>query len=363
MRPMRSVSVRPLFAIGLLVCAAAAPAQAGDKAPDAPPLPSPRVSLSLVTPTPTGTWTAVIQNDDQVPVRVVADATHLRLLVRRSDKDRYVQCELPVEMRGSSTSRQIVLQPGERYEERFEPALFCWGKLQESLMPGASVTAFLGWEPDKRLERLHKPQHEPFELEPAQGPATVSSEKQIVSLTSWLPAPNGEGRAEPAAAKTEPVPLGVPRFELLAQHFEDADSFRSASVDLTIKNVGDRAGTIHLRPGAVELRVAGPYGTTAVCAPPSGTHAVARDFFQTIAQGKSSSVQLLVDETCPHATFDRPGLYTIRATLHATQNGHEYGLDAVTGDFTAAEPVLLRVRQSTLPYHKHPPRALGPQTQ
>jgi len=356
---MRSVPARPALPILAFACCVTASSFAAKKAPEPPALPSADVRLAIVADSVRGPWTVVVTNHDQVPVRLVADARRLRLLVREPNGSTYGECELPDDMRGEPERRSIVLQPGDRYEEQIDPWLFCWGKLHDRIVPGASVTALLGWKPDKRLDRLHKPQKAPFVVEPAVVPATVRSDKQIASLTTWLPTPPQDKPAEPPAP-AQATPLGVARMEMSVARFEDAGTFRDASVVATVKNTGDRAGVIHLRPDDLELRVVGPYGVRATCSQGSARRAVARDFFQTIAPGKTTSVRVLINEICPRGTLDRPGLYVVNAVLHAKERGTEFGLDAVTGDLSAPQPALVRVRSSVQPFHKDPPRVVGP---
>ncbi len=356
---MRSVLARPALPILAFACCVTASSLAAKKVPEPPALPSADVRLAIVADSVRGPWTVVVSNHDQVPVRLVADARQLRLLVREPDGSTYGECQLPDDMRSEEERRTIVLQPGERYEEQIEPWLYCWGKLQDRLVPGASVTAFLGWKPDKRLDRLHKPQKAPFVIEPAIAPPLVRSDKQIASLTTWLPTVQHDAPAEPSAP-AKPASLGVARMELSVARFEDAGTFRDASLVATVKNTGDRSGVIHLRPDDLELHIVGPYGVRATCSQGSARRAVARDFFQTIAPGKTTTMRVLLGEVCPRGTLDRPGLYVVDAVLHARERGAEFGLDAVTGDLSASRPALVRVRSSVQPFHKDPPRAMAP---
>ena len=355
------------FVLGLPAAALLAPAAlAGNprgpakKKSAEPPLPHARVVLQIDAPTLDGPWTMSLRNNDTVPVRVVADARNLVLLVRAKDSARYEECRLPDAMRSARESRRIVLDPGARYDETFDPALFCFGKLHALLAAESAVTAFLGWTPSTKPWLANKPPQPPFELEPAIAPATVAFDKRVVSLTVWLPA------AITSAAASSPAPdaphaLGAAQLALATNRFEDAASFRTASITATVKNSGDRSGVIHLRGDSLELRVSGPgLAHDVLCAAGSDRRAVARDLFQTIAPGKSSSLTVLVNEVCPRGTFAHPGLYRVAVTLRARESGAEFGIDAIHGDFSAPDPVLLRVQQAAEPYHATPPHVVLP---
>ncbi|MCL2824104.1 MAG: hypothetical protein FWD57_08945, partial [Polyangiaceae bacterium] len=172
-------------------------------------------------------------------------------------------------------------------------------------------------------------------------PATESASQPTVQSTSQL--------AE------QPRQIGVPDLRLIAPQWSDASDHRSASITFTVKNVGDRPALVHLRPDDLELRVQRPDGSVVVCAPGSGYRASVRDFFVTIAPGKSSSMTTLLAERCPSRTWDRPGVYYLFPVLRVRDSGASVGLQAVTGDFAPPHPTALRIQSTRLPYHSAPP--------
>lgn len=298
----------------------------------------------------------ILTNREQVPVRLVADARRLSLLIRGPEDDSYTRCELPSSMQGSVRKRQLVLRPGERYVERFDPRLYCWGSVSEKLVTGASVTAFLGWEPDKRRFARDKDQKPPFVVEPVLAPPSFQPQKQLASLTHWLP--QGDVvQANPEVPDRPPKYVGAPDLRLKTHRWADATNYREARLTATLENVGDRSALVHLRPDDLEIRVRQPSGSVVICGPGSGYRAAVRDFFQTIQPGKSATVRVLLSELCPSGTLDRPGLYEMHATLRVRDDGSHFRLDALTGDFPAPKTTLLRIRESRDPYHAHPPRA------
>jgi hypothetical protein len=317
------------------------------------------VRLAIEVPPAHGPWRIVVTNNDRVPVRLAADARLLSLLVRQpADKD-YVRCKLPAAMLGSPRERQLLLNPGESYVEPFDPRMFCWGDDADKLGPGASVTAFLGWSPDARLEKRSKPQVAPFVAEPVLAPAAFLPAKQIASFTFWLP--QGDGPFLSDVREPPPRFVGAPDLRLSTPRWSDATDHRAARISATLTNVGDRAALVHVRPDDLEVRVQRPDASSSVCGPGTGYRAAVRDFFLTIQPGKSASVSSLLTELCPSGTFDRPGLYVLQTTLRVRDDGSAFRLQAVTGDFSSPKSTLLRVRSSREPYHAAPPRPGRPQ--
>ncbi len=314
---------------------------------------SPLVRLAIEVPPTHGLWHLLVTNRDRVPVRLAADVRQLSLLVRLPDDRAYVRCSLPSGMLGAAPERQLVLQPGESYVEPFDPRMFCWGADADKIGPGASVTAFLGWSPDPRLEKRSKPQVPPFVVEPVVAPAAFVPAKQIASLTFWLT----QGDRASASPGREPPPrfVGAPDLRLSTPRWADAVDHRSARISATLTNVGDRAALVHVRPDDLEVRVQRPDGSSTVCGPATGYRAAVRDFFLTIQPGKSASVTSLLTELCPSGTFDRPGLYVLHSTLRVRDDGSAFRLQAVTGDFSSPKATLLRLRSSRQPFHVAPP--------
>ena len=331
------------------------PSVAGDQPPTDTPTRAPHVQLRIDVPQTHGPWRMVLSNQDRVPVRVVADARRLSLLIRGPEDTKYTRCELPSSMQGSVRKRQLVLGPGQQYVERFDPRMYCWGSVSEKLAPGASVTAFLGWEDDKRRRARKKPQVPPFVVEPVLASPAFQSQKRIASLTHWLP--QGDiVQANPEVPERPTRFVGAPDLRLKTHRWADATTYRDARLTATLTNVGDRSALVHLRPDDLQVRVRQPNGSMVVCGPGTGYRAAVRDFFQTIKPGKSATVSILLSELCPSDALQRPGLYELHTTLRVRDDGSSFRLDALTGDFPAPKSTLLRIRDSREPYHPHPPR-------
>ena len=342
---------KPLV-MGLVACCLALTSESFAQQTDYQgPSRAPHVRLLLDAHTWHGPWTITFVNEEDVPVRIAADARQLSLLVRLPNDKNYTKCSLPSSMRGTGRDRQLVLDPAQSYVETIDPRLYCWGENQTKLAPGASVTAFVGWAPDVRLEKRSKPQVAPFVVEPVLAPPAFPFTKQMASLTHWLAASDDSLIAQPEQPPARYV--GTPDLRLSTPKWEDAD-LRSARISATLTNVGDRAALIHIRPDDLELRVQRPDGSMAACGPGSSYRAAVRDFFLTIQPGKSVSVSSLLSERCPSGTFERPGLYQLHTTLRARDNGSAFHLQAITGDFAAPTPTLLRLRTARLPFCRRP---------
>ncbi|MBI5533169.1 MAG: hypothetical protein HY898_10660 [Deltaproteobacteria bacterium] len=347
----------PVMAAAVMLVPALA--LADDKAAPAAevPLPGPLVTLAVEAPNIAGPWAMVITNGDSAPARIHADARLLRLLVAPVGK-KYVECQLPATMREGDT-RDLVLKPGETYREEFDPRLLCFSKVIDEMAEGTSVTAFWGYKPDAKRAKANKPQLPPFVVEPAVAPATFLPEKQLVSVTTWIPAPTPKGDTKHTQAELkalETPPLNAPHLLVHPVRLLDAPALRDAKVTVTVKNVGDRAGMIHIRPDQLELQVTGPAGR-AVCGGRERHRAPVRDFFRTIAPKGSETLTVLLAEACPREMFKRPGLYEVQTILHATADGSKFGLHAITGDFPTFHTALVRLQQAKDAYHKAPPAA------
>jgi hypothetical protein len=351
------VTLATRFAIVLAAFTVPSLAQDAHSQPE-PATRSPLVRLGIEVPPAHGPWLVVVTNDDRVPVRLAADARQLSLLVRQPADKSYARCDLPTAMLGGARERHLVLDPGESYVEPFDPRMFCWGDDADKLGPGASVTAFLGWRPDARLEKRSKPQVPPFTVEPVLAPAAFVPAKQIASYTFWLP--QGDGASSSGVHEPPARFVGAPDLRLSTPRWSDAVDHRAARISATLTNVGDRAALVHVRPDDLEVRVQRPDGYSTVCGPGTSYRAAVRDFFLSIQPGKSASVSSLLTELCPSGTFDRPGLYVLHTTLRVRDDGSAFRLQAVTGDFASPKSTLLRVRSSRQPYHVAPPRPHAP---
>ncbi len=350
--PLRSFTIN--LAAALAVFSSTSSADSPNLSTSAAATRAPDVRFSIQIPKTHGPWQMVLVNHDVVPARVVADARRMTLLIRGPAEAKYKTCKLPSSMQDASRKRQLVLRPGQKYVEPFDPRLYCWGSVSEKLTAGSAVTAFLGWKNDPKRERKNKTQRPPFAAEPVLAPAAFIPQKRLVSITHWL-GDDDIVQANPKLKSPQPKYVGAPDLRLSTHRWADATNQRTARLTATLTNVGDRSALVHLRPDDLEIRVRRPDGSISVCGPGPAQRAAVRDFFQTIKPGKKSSVRVLLGELCPSDALQRPGLYELSATLHVRDDGSQFRLQALTGDFKSSRSTLLRVRRSRHSFHQHPP--------
>jgi hypothetical protein len=344
-------------------CAAAllmsVPALADDKPKEAQqePLPPAPVAMSVEAPSAAGPWILRVQNQGDAPMRIHADARLMHLLVAPAGKG-YTSCVLPSPLH-EGDGRELVLKPGETYREPFDPRLFCFGKVIDQMGEGTSVTAFWGYKPDAARAKAKKKQVAPFIVEPALAPAAFEPEKRLVSLTTWIPRPAASSaQNKPNAAAAEAAtPINTARLVLDPVRLVDAPTLRDVKVSATVKNVGDRAALVHLRPDLLEFTVIRPGGKVAACGMKGLRRAPVRDFFHTIGPKGAETLTVLLDEACPRELFDAPGVYEIRTVLHARWEGKEFGLSALTGNFAGEHTTLVRLQDAKERYYRVPPQA------
>ena len=123
----------------------------------------------------------------------------------------------------------------------------------------------------------------------------------------------------------------------------DVKTARGALVTLEVKNPCDESLRLFFRRDLVSFAVKGPEGTVHCNSDPD-ERAPLPNQYSTLRPGRSQTYPTRIIEMCPAGTFERPGVYRVRATYHAMSSGEEYGYDAFVGEARTDEPVLLRVR-------------------
>jgi len=423
-----SLSAVRAAAAGLcLVLGGLGTASAHDKADES--MPEPPVRLQLLAPSATGPWLMRVDNHGEQAVRVVADVRMLSFVVKtpatkkgkRRRRARTETCNGPKAFgleRHFPADRQLVLLPGESYVEQFDPRLICFGKQAELLVPGAKVTAMLGWKPNKRRRKMSAA---PFAADDAASPRKFRPLRRLkaesVTLDDSTPvvygndvkgrsegepaAKAGDGKADPAKKagnadaagdntasgdkpkarqptvgepkrtqdKTTPDALGA-RLALTASHYADARRPTEIVLSVQAHNAGQRPLFIAVRDRMLSFAIEGPNGPVK-CSRPSVRHKVPRDLFRQLHHGKHVHMNVLLAEVCPPGAFDRPGLYVATPTLHVDAAGTEHGLTAAVGTVTTSDKgdvggthevrddaTLVRVKRGRRPFYNRPPRAL-----
>jgi hypothetical protein len=295
-----------------------------------------------------------------------------------------------------------VLEPGHSYVEAFDPRLHCFGKHASLLSPGVSIVATYGFAPRAPVpwRKVQAPDEAPFVADTARGPRAFAPVKRLVAeafvLTDAPPAvfplltgkaPSGAGTdlelrpssaeaASRSAPLVKPSPYQTPKDGLAAamalttDRFADASSGQDVAFEVEAHNVGARPIWAALRARQLSFILHGVDGET-YCPRVSQDHHVPRDMFEELQGGRHRHIGVSLAEPCGGNAFLRPGLYAVVPTLHADNNGAEYGLSALTGTVTTRDPgavggthlvdddaTLVRVRSGPQPFYLSPPRAV-----
>ena len=325
--------------------------------PTAAAIPPASMTLDVVATSEGGPWKLIVTNTGEEPLRFAADARLLRLEITppaetgAKKPPKPILCELPSPLRPDDVAhdRAVVLRPGARWEEAFDPVLYCFGDEDKALVPGATVVAKLGFAPPSKAKTLSAP----FLAEPLQLDATVSPVKEIASEPFVLAAPE----EAPASAPTEPPAEADPKAPKIAvatpSHI-DAANDAGVVVSATARNAGKRPMLVRLRSDQLFFDVEGPTGLFR-CGPEDAARAVPRDFFTTLAPEATRSFSVRLLEVCPRGTFARPGLYRIRAGIAVHDGKADPRWGVYEGVAVAEEPTLVRVRGGDGSFYVTPP--------
>lgn len=174
------------------------------------------VRVSVIAPSADPPWTLRIENTGDEPVRIAADIRLLQLTLEGAEKGaRATRCELPRALRPARfpEARALVLQPGELWQERFDPRLYCFGESADRLRGATLVRASFGW---KKPWRGAKPT-EPFVAQSLRDPEAF--------------APYTELEAPSFVLAYRRNPDEPPELDLPPTHWIDADGRHHAQPD------------------------------------------------------------------------------------------------------------------------------------
>lgn len=330
--------------------------------PEPPPLPAPEVKLRVEPAGPGKPWRMVVTNEGSTPLRLVADARLLRMSIDvpidptapppkptkkalKPPTPKPIECGLPGSMR--EDGRVLVLQPGAKYVEVFDPRLYCLDAI-EKIAPGSTVQARLGWPAPEPKKGKPVPLKPPFVVAPvpsANGDAGVASAKQIaaapfaIDVAPWSP-PKPAASLEPLVAK------GGAARSVVSGKYADAS--------VILRNTSASSKLVYARPQLVEAKVVDPRGNAVACTGPGLTPAPIIDFATRLAPTGTWSASIPLAQLCPPGTFDVPGLYLVTPIVHLPKIPD--AKNDWSGDVTGDKPQMLRVETGKEPFH------LGPAT-
>ena len=342
------------------------PARA-DEGDDAPPL---RVEVSA---SQDGPWELTLTNVSKVALRVPADVRLLALEVipapraedsfpskkKRRAPIAYVRgkmpiCRVPADMRPPTVGfdREVVLQPGERYAESFDPMTICGASaVGATIGPGALVYPRYGYPPRKKGD-----DGPPFAAAPTRTDSDEDAWKEILGPPLSIPGSTEAPPPHPAGGSDD-LDAG-PRIEVTMSPRLDVAGADALAVRVTVKNAGERAALLRVRQDDLQFTIDPPHGEPVTCALGSPLRAAVPDFFETWRPGMSRTFTPRLVEVCPRSTFDRPGVYTVRASVVLRQTGEAQDKRALVTTADAIRGTKVRIRTGPLSFYAAPPRVL-----
>lgn len=339
----------------------------GKKEPEPPPDTRPKVAfaVSLSESGPDKPWLLKVQNSSSAPAKLVDDQRLLWLEVTHPGKGKPKVCRLPPseETKEAGEKRVKELAPGESVTHPIDPRFYCFspGK-QEVLVPAAHVEPHYGfpsrtkkkWKHGKRAEETLA-DTPPFVGSPKDTEGPLAPVKNITGDSVVLDPGYAVWSTEPELPKDKPA--------LEISRGSDADTERSVTVTVRLKNPTQNRLRIFFRRELLSFKVVGLKGTSE-CPADTDTKNPDRGAFRGVGPGGSIGVASRLVELCPRGTFAESGLYLVSAAYHAGADGADFGFEAFTGTIETERPVAVRVRKTIRlePVVRKPTGGPGPGT-
>lgn len=356
----RSYRILPVLATGLLSTLALAQ----ESVAPTPPAP---VRARIHADAPKGPWVLTVENTGNEAARIPAHAGLLQLTIelplteedakRKRPKASVVTCGASGEIHPDvfPDHRALVLEPGQRWVETVDPLLYCFGsKAEAGLVAGATVRGTFGW-PQKGKVSARPPFVAQSLKKDSFLPVRALAVESVVLPTP--PAPSGFAPASSGAPLQVHLDSAAPR---LTGHLEDRVDARSPAtltLRFNVKNEGLRPTWAALRPRMIELWVTRPDGSRWICPATSWGGGIPRDLFAKIAAQGTTTLAFQPIELCPLGTFDRPGLYEIRAALNPADGGEMWGLQGYVAPIAADNTARVRLGSARQPFYSSAPQA------
>jgi hypothetical protein len=350
------------------------------RAPRAPKLPPLPVKLTIDAPTQDPPWRIRIENTGEERIRIPADIRLLSLeLVGKGAKKSYKKkCAAPAAMRPSRfpKARELYLEPGDAWEEVFDPRLLCFGDATDALRDGVTVTPRFGFGPgaggagsfaaqgtDRPAAYASLAELVADALQPATPGATPPSPADPAAAS-----PSSSGAAASPAGKTQPAALtegpatdrNAPELDVYVSRFAEATNPRELVVTIRAVNEGGRALATVVRSRMLAFRVEelaadNTARATTECRGQDHPHAIPIEAVANVRPGREVSLPILLAEVCPRATFARPGLYRVLPELDTTVSGELTKVDPHMAQALARQSSLVRIATSQQPFYTEPP--------
>lgn len=371
------------------------------------------LQLSLVERGPRHPWRLMIKNRGSDTVVLVSEARLLMLEVEVPGKKDPVHCILPDNMRseGQVRMRKMRLEPGEVVVRRVDPRFYCFEEGDQNvLVPGALIKPSYGWPDETKTvwkggKRISEtlPPSEPFvaylapkerrrwgrhrdedetpdgtnddNAEAHDASELVDDETELAELTGEdeaappQPADDEEDAPDPDAPgvrnlQGRPFALGSKYalwsdvglegdsrapLRLRISRGSDAENERLVTVTVGMTNQTSSPMKLFFRRELLSFDVLGPPGEVKCEIDPEAREPE-KQAFMTLAPGRELTMTSRLVELCPRGTFFHPGLYLVNATLHASDRGERFGMDAFVGEVSSVKPRPVRVRRRAEPF-------------
>lgn len=330
------------------VLAVSASALARD--PDSEP---PALRLRIFTARDPSAWKFDVENTSPGAVSIIDDVRLLRLEITEPGQAKAAFCGLPASMvpRNATGSPSKRLASRDHVVHSFDPRFYCFGERKSRLLTaGARIVPHYGWpstERSGRKRRRHAPAA-PFVARGADADrvrpiADVVGDAFVLDADSALPAPTHE------VAKS----ATSPELRLEMARGSDADTARSATATVRLKNTTGHAVVAYFRRPLLTFEVQGPKGTVE-CKPEEEVLHPARRSFTHLGPEASTSLVTRLIEFCPLGTFASRGFYLVNAEFEADETGEDFGFHAFTGRLRADEPAPVRIRRTIQLFPSYP---------
>lgn len=367
-----------------VVAADGQPASAGEPAAEQQQAAPSEVELKVSQHSPGLPWRYQIRNVGKRPVRVAADPRLLWFEVEVPGKKKRQTCRLPASLFPTFADKHfsLVLRPGDSFGQRFDPRLYCFAAGgQTELVSGSVVYPRFGWpkqhvtswKSGKKIttEKLLAPfavtPPERSGGKPRRGARAKAQTQARPKADTHLKLVEGKAfslttayagwskSALPDETKmSQDGDWDAPEPSLSMTTGSDAAAERLATVSVRLKNPStSRKLVVYFRRELMSFEVMGPDGVVS-CEPEPRERFPEPQAFTTLGAGKSIVVTSRLVELCPRRTFDRPGLYLIRARFESKDSGAEFGLQAFTGRVVADQPATVRIRGGEKPFRLSP---------
>jgi len=335
-----SAMTRRRFGVGLTVFLVGGAAAAVPR-PTVAVRANPPVAMTVQPEAGSFRWRFTLRNQGIAPVEVVADRRLLTLEFpvvapaagRRRRAPVTPRCVHAARPMLNEFAPRVRLAPGESYSEAFDLRDQCALRVP-SFAAGAQLTVRYGWD-DAQRSGLSR------SLLIDEGPEVVPSLVTVV------------GAPEPP---TEPVERPGESLLRVRATGSQAPRGEGLRVSVRVENPSAQPTWTLYRNAQWSFEVQRPDGTDVSCRGLTRDPPAQRDFFVRLGMRGSRGATLLPSVWCPTGTFQRDGIYALRAVFESRANGEAFNLQRVFTGRVSSGAAVLRVTRGDGRYVPWEPR-------